>query len=169
MLKKLLLFLLLTSTKKEAAPTVYQVDPKLSPYLESFVAEAKKRNLEVKPENLIMRFDKASLEDCGHFVQKNTGQREIVINPLCWDAAPQQNREALAFHELAHCFLNRQHRDDLLPDKSPASIMHKSINGPYEPCIYPIDGDNNCNKTARRGYYIDELFNDKTPVPDWAK
>ncbi len=148
---------------------MYQIDPKLLPYVESFVAEAKKRNITVVPENLIMKFNKESIEICGHFTRMNTGQREVVINPGCWDSAPEQNREALAFHELAHCFLNRGHRDDLLPNKAPASIMNIQNNGPYEPCIYPIDGDNTCNKTARRNYYIDELFNDKMPVPYWAK
>ncbi|RFS14369.1 hypothetical protein [Emticicia sp. C21] len=172
MQNKLLILLLLVNlscSKKEAIPTVYQIDPKLEPYLKSFVAEAQKRNITVKLENLIMKFDNESIEICGHFVKEKSGQREIVINPICWDSVPEQNREALAFHELGHCFLNRLHRNDLLPNNAPVSIMHIQNNGPYEPCIYPIDGDNTCNKTARRNYYIDELFNDKTPVPDWAK
>lgn len=174
MQKNLLLLLLLfnfSCVKKETIPivTVYQIDPKLALHVKSFVEEAKKRNIELKLENLIMKFDNESIEICGHYVRKNTGQREIVINPFCWDSAPEQNREALAFHELAHCFLNRLHRDDLLPNKAPASIMNRQNNGPYESCIYPIDGDNTCNKTARRSYYIDELFNDKTPVPEWAR
>ena len=165
----LLLFIGLSCSKKEVIPTVYQIDPKLELYVKAFVDEAKKRNIEIKLENLVMKFDKESLEICGHYLKDKTGQREIVINPSCWDTTPEQNREALAFHELGHCFLNRLHRDDLLPNKAPASIMNTQNNGPYEPCIYPIEGDNTCNKTARRSYYIDELFNDKTSIPDWAK
>lgn len=172
MQKKLLILLLLIglscSKKEVATPMIYQIDPKLEPYLKSFAAEANKRNINFSLENLIMKFDKESLEICGHFRKDVDGQREVVINPDCWDSAPEQNREALVFHELGHCFLNRLHRDDLLPNGAPKSIMNTKNNGPYEPCIYPIDGDNSCNKTARRNYYIEELFNDKTPIPPWA-
>lgn len=174
MQKKLSILLLLVGlacAKKEViTPTnyVYQIDPKLEPYVKSFSTEANKRNINFSLENLIMKFDKESIEICGHYVKNASGQREIVINPTCWDSAPEQNREALAFHELGHCFLSRLHRDDLLPNGAPASIMNTQNNGPYEPCIYPIDGDNTCNKTARRNYYIEELFNKNVPVPPWA-
>ncbi|MFD2522569.1 hypothetical protein [Emticicia soli] len=172
MQKTILLLLLLISlscSKKETIPTVYEIDPKLQPFLATFVAEAKKHNIEIVPENLRMKFERESREVCGHFASDKNGQREIVINLACWENAPNQNREALVFHELGHCFLNRLHRDDLLPNKAPSSIMSTEGNGHYEPCIYPIEGDNSCNKTMRRDYYVTELFNPKTPVPDWAK
>lgn len=148
---------------------LYDIDPELQPYVTKFLEEAIKRNVVVKAENLRMKYDNVSKEECGHFVQEKNGQRNVVINPKCWKTVPEQHREALAFHELAHCFLNRRHRDDLLPNKAPASIMTTAGNGQYGRCIYPIDGDNTCNKTSRRSYYIDELFNDKIPVPDWGK
>lgn len=174
MQNKLLILLLLlgfSCQKTDVLLATYEIDPALKPYVDSFVTEAKKRNIEVKQENLIMKFGATTIEICGQYIKDNKGQRSITINPSasCWKDAPEQNREALVFHELGHCFLNRLHRDDHLPDGSAASIMSTSNNGPYEPCIYPIDGSTTCNKTARRDYYIDELFNEKTPVPNWAK
>ncbi|UTA66381.1 hypothetical protein [Emticicia sp. 21SJ11W-3] len=148
---------------------VYSIDAVLQPYVTKFLEEAMIRNVNVPAMNLDMRFDNLSFEECGHFVQKKNGQRVVVINPGCWQNVPAQNREALVFHELGHCFLTRAHRDDVLPNGAPASIMNSVGNGAYQPCIYPIDGDTTCNKTARRSYYVDELFNHKTPVPAWGK
>jgi hypothetical protein len=138
------------------------------PYITKFIAEAEKAGIFVKPENLKVTIKPDNVSVCGNFTKDKTGQRNIVINARCWKNAPDQNKEALAFHELGHCFLNRSHRDDLLPNKAPASIMNTYNVGPYEPCIYAIDGDTRCNKTERRSYYINELFNDKTPVPYWG-
>lgn len=174
MQKKLLLLLLLLSVschEKESDIKIYSVNPKLIPFLRSFVEEAKKNNLDIKLENLNMEFDSSNSnrEVCGHYIQHESGQREIKINLACWNKGLEQNREVLVYHELAHCFLNREHRDDLLPNNAPASIMISEGSSHYEPCIYPIEGDNSCNKTMRRDYYIAELFNPKTPVPDWAR
>ena len=37
----------------------------------------------------------------------------------------------------------------------------------YSPCVYAI-GDT-CNKLYRKAYYVNELFDAATPVPDWGK
>ena len=39
----------------------------------------------------------------------------------------------------------------------------------YSPCIYAIGGTNDCSNIFKRTYYLDELFNEATPIPDWAK
>ena len=174
-MKTLVLFLLLITTlscqKQSLEPTVYQIDKDLLPYVTSFAEEAKKRGIEIKYENLIMTFDSSSASICGKCTkQPLEGQRTIKIKKdiLCWQGVPNQNKEALIFHELGHCFLNRGHRDDLLPNKADASLMNSNSYGPYQPCIYAIDGDE-CNRTYRRTYYVDELFNEKTAIPDWGK
>ncbi len=160
--------------KSPIEPTIYRIDKDLEPFLKTFVDESKKRGIDVKPENLIMVFGTTSKEICGQCeVLKSNGQRTITINndAQCWKIAPNENREALVFHELGHCLLERNHRDETLPNGVVASIMNSNyqISGPYEPCIYAISGDNSCNKTSRRIYYIDELFNEKTGVPAWGK
>lgn len=166
-----LLALVLSCDESRLVPTTYRIDNELLPYVEVFFAEAISRGVEVRKENLILEFGAATDEICGQcYDPKNGGQRTIIIlhNASCWQDASTQNREALVFHELGHCLLGRNHRDDKLPNDAPASIMHSQNSGPYSPCIYDLGGDDSCNKTGRRNYYIDELFDPITPIPDWA-
>jgi hypothetical protein len=170
------IFMLIFACQKQSVvPAIYKVDKDLEVYVKSFIDEAKKRGIEIKAENLIMEFGVASSEICGQFTQAaSNGQRTIVIRneSSCWKNAPNENREALVFHELGHGLLGRLHRDDLLLNGAVASIMNSQSSGAYEPCGYDISGDNNgsnCNKTSRRSYYIDELFDAKTAIPPWGK
>jgi hypothetical protein len=174
-MKKLILIFLLISTlscqKQTLEPTVYQIDKDLQPFVTTFAEEAKKRGIDIKYENLIMIFDSSAENLCGKCTKlPSEGQRTIKIKKdfLCWKGVPNQNKEALVFHELGHCLLGRVHRDDLLPNKADASLMNSNSYGPYQPCVYAIDG-NDCDRTPRRTYYIDELFNEKTSIPDWGK
>ena len=83
----------------------------------------------------------------------------IVTSETCWINRPEEDNEALVFHELGHMVLDRDHRDDLLPSNSRSSIMVGSnLAGLYVG-----------NATSRRDYYIDELFDPATPVPDWGQ
>lgn len=160
------------SCKESVEPTVYQVDKGLQVYLDKFMEEAKKRGINVTSENLILKFGSTTEQICGRCVKaKNEGQRTVTIidNLTCWQQAPYENREALVFHELGHCLLGRVHRDDLLPNGIESSIMNSKGNGFYEPCVYDITGNGSCDKTYRRSYYIDELFDEKTIVPVWGK
>ena len=158
-------------------PTVYQIDAEVLPYITRFAAEAKARNVDVKLENLIVELKATKLqEDCAEcllMVGNPQKQRRIAINitdGLCWKDQSDFSKEALVFHELGHCLLGRiQHRNDLLPNGSPASLMNAYNESPYSPCIYDINGSGNCDKRTRRQYYLDELFNEKTPVPAWGK
>jgi hypothetical protein len=165
-----LLALLLSCSGNDPQPLKYRIDNELMPYLETFLAEASIRGLSFDAENLIIEFGEPGEEICGEYRLSATGQRTITIakNSACWLNAPTQNREALVFHELGHCLLLRPHRDDKLKSGDPASIMHSQNDGPYSPCIYDIGGDNDCNKTSRRSYYVDELFDPVAPVPDWG-
>jgi len=168
----LLGLLALVLSCEENNPTIYRIDDELLPYLETFLAEASSRGFEFAPENLVMEFGTTYEKICGQSLHyKNNGQRKIIIvrSSFCWLDAPVQNREAIVFHELGHSLLVRDHRDDTLPNGDVASIMYSNIEGPYSPCIYDIGSDNSCNKTARRSYYIDELFDPSTPVPEWGE
>jgi hypothetical protein len=176
-MKKYLPFVILILTiacqKQTLEPNLYQIDKDLEPFLNTFIDEAKKRGVEVKLENLIMTFGNSTTDICGQCNKKsNNGQRTITIikDPICWTNASKQNQEALVFHELGHCLLNRLHRDDVFPNGDDVSLMKSKGNGQYEPCTYDLGGNNsNCNKTSRRGYYINELFDEKTSIPAWAK
>ena len=64
-------------------------------------------------------------------------------------AASQSQREAVVFHEMAHCVLGEEHRGTPeypydLPSGAPASLMNSFIFDQY-------------NRTTKR-YYLEELF-----------
>ena len=95
-------------------------------------------------------------------------QKIISVNPKVQCYTSAQEEEALFFHELGHCILGRSHDNRLLPNEDPRSIMVEGNIDLYTRCLYPIGG--NCeDNTYKRAYYLDELFNRQTPVPDWAK
>ncbi len=172
---RLFLCLLLATgcDEKEEFHPVYEVPAQLDSYVASFIAEASARGFDYKIDNLIIRYD-ATLSgpvcgQCNEVTKKNNVQKIITINAklTCW--TNDQELEALLFHELGHCFLGRTHLTDLLPNGDPKSIMYPDNNSLYPPCVYAVDNTSSCNKTFKRQYYLDELFNEITPAPDWAK
>jgi hypothetical protein len=151
-------------------PLVFRVDPELLPYLQTFYAEAELRGIEFKEENLILEFGTTADEICGQSTTLKGGQRKVVIikDSNCWLDAPTQDREALVFHELGHSLLGRSHRNDTFTSGDAVSLMHGLNQGPYSPCVYDLGGDGSCDKTSRRSYYLNELFDPSTPAPDWG-
>ncbi|AWW00174.1 putative metallopeptidase [Arcticibacterium luteifluviistationis] len=178
MKRALAFFLLLASLgcEKEDLVFEYRINDSLKIYVNNFYEEADKRGLNLQEENLIVDFVDSLDEDlCGQCERpggKDEQQRKVLISitSACWDQEPQQNREALVFHELGHCLLNREHKEILFSSGAPKSIMTRVLDGPYQPCEYVInDNGSACNKTVRRQYYIDELFNENiATVPSWA-
>lgn len=163
----------------EPSPAVFQIEKQYRVYFDNFLKEAKLRNIKIDTTNLIIKSiteNSKSKEACGTCTQtinKPSIQKTIEINvkdPSCWQTATNNAREVLVFHELGHCLLGRiEHKSDIFPDGSPKSIMFPDNRDLYSPCVYAIDDSNNCNKTERRKYYIDELFNPNTPKPSWVK
>ena len=158
--------------KQGESGTAYQVDPVLSPYVESFIAEAAKRGHIIEKKNLIAQFNKAS--DgllCGscNSVSSEPGIQKIVsiynVNP-CW--FNDQELETLIFHELGHCILGRVHKPDTLVNGDPSSIMVPNNLALYSPCSYPI-GNQPCDMSFKREYYINELFDPNTSAPTWIR
>lgn len=73
--------------------------------------------------------------------------------------AYKQTPEALLFHELAHGVLNRDHKQGVMPNGIDiTSIMH-----PFSLPTYEWN-----NHQYKRQYYIDEMFNESTPIPSWG-
>jgi hypothetical protein len=167
----------LSCQKATEAPPIYTIEKDFEKYVETFKMEAAKRNIEIDLSNLIIKFNSnIGVEKCGQCSQKPgnaLSQKTIEVSTdiICWKDVYDQQKEALIFHELGHCILGRLiHKDDLLPNKAKASIMSTKDNDQYAPCVYDLSGNvNDCNKTGRREYYIDELFNPNTPLPAWAK
>ena len=55
------------------------------------------------------------------------GTSAIVIKPSYWNTISPLGQRNVLFHELAHCALLRDHRNDLYPDKCPKSLMYPHL------------------------------------------
>ena len=148
---------------------VYDVPPELQAIVDTFENEAQNRGkmLDIR-ENLIIEYG-SNTEDilCGScvFVGKQRKIQVVSSNP-CW--SDEITREALMLHLLGHCVLNRiEHDNETLPNGDPKSLMVGNSIDHYA-CIFDLSGENNCNNLYKREYYLDELFDPATPVPDWA-
>lgn len=151
---------------------VYEVPEEYQKYIDSFIAEAASRGHTVDIRNLIVETDPvlqgAVCGVCNSNSLNEDIQKIITVNGAlpCWFS--EEDKEAFFFHEMGHCILGRVHDNTSLPNGDPKSIMVEGNLAIYAPCLYPID-DKPCNNFFKRDYYLDELFDKNTPVPDWAK
>lgn len=159
-------------SSQEEFEAVYEVPDEFQAIIETFVEEAALRGFDYQITNLIIRYDDDMESNycgqCNSDSMDPSVQKIILINSVkCW--LNDFQKEALIFHELGHCLLGRLHDESRLPNDDPKSMMVKDDIGIYSPCIYAIGGTTECNYTFKRSYYLDELFNEATPIPDWAQ
>jgi hypothetical protein len=152
---------------------VYRVPEDVDPYVQAFAEEARQRGIQLDVlQNLVVTFEPISdTRVCGLCRNTASRQKYVILSTTayCWQEASPEAREALVFHELGHCFLARQHTTKRFASGYYASLMNPNDVDVYNRCIYPISGNNTCDKRNRRAYYINELFDEKTPEPSWAK
>lgn len=159
-------------SKEEEFKPVYNVPDEYQAFVDTFINEAANRRHTIKISNLIINYDKTiespHCAKCNSTSMDEDVQKIISINPniKCWFS--DQELETLIFHELGHCVLGRLHEEGLLPNGDLKSLMNQYDLAVYAACIYPV-GDEPCDKTFRRTYYLDELFDAETPVPEWGK
>ena len=156
-------FLCFTSCKNSKE---YSVDPSFIDYLQRFETEGTARGKTFDPEanGLIIEFGNLANGDAGltHYEKPI----RIQIDRTYWDAISKSAgadlmKEDLIFHELGHGLLNRAHINTTLANGDWKSMM--------------CGGDKVNNRSwninyhgERRKYYVDELFNESTPAPDFA-
>jgi len=75
----------------------------------------------------------------------DTGINEIRIRKAAWELMSDFDKEALIFHELGHCLLNRPHCAAETKKGTPFSIMHP----------YVVEGE---LWEKYRSFYMKELF-----------
>ena len=171
MLPKILIaFIILSLGCKKNANFAYNVPAEFEPFVQKFITEGKTRGQNITIDNLIIKYDSTlSLLYCATSnvtSSQNDIQRIILFNThKCWQNAAQL--ECLIFHELGHCILGREHDSGLMPKGDAKTIMYPDDIALYSPCVYTVGSV--CDFLYRRPYYVDELFNPSTPVPDWAK
>ncbi len=133
-----------------------QIDPVFQPYVDNFVEEGmvhERYNLD--SSSLSVQFGDHNYMASQFIVGFcDYGQNSVQIDPVVWAnwANYLPSREQLIYHELGHCLLHRQHRNDEIQDpnawlgKRPVSIMHASV-------FNYMDYENH------RTDYVNELFN----------
>ncbi|MEP7196310.1 MAG: hypothetical protein ABI851_07295 [Saprospiraceae bacterium] len=127
---------------------VYNVDDVFVEYLNNFQSEANLRGQDYSEKLKKINVQLTTLtQNISGQCMKSGNVHSILIDHLIWNEYDHYSKEALLFHELGHCVLNRMHLDD------------KSING-------------NCNSLMRssssvcfmsynelsREKYLNELF-----------
>ena len=153
----------ISCSKEELPPKVYEVPALIQPYIDDFIAEAAKRGQNLVIDDLKVEFstnlqngDAAGL--CTFANENNAAKIQLDTTSSNWQNNAS-SREALIFHELGHCILNRPHRDDILSNGNFASMMRAKGEQVFGGSL----------NNFKRDYYLDELFDENTPEPDWAK
>jgi hypothetical protein len=169
-LRKTLLLLLLLVPGCDQTSLIPEgvIDPAFIVFKDLFVLEAKSRNvaLDVRGLSIVATSDviqgQGHVPACGLTTTSLNGVPyiQIVENAQCWSAQAETTQEQLIFHELGHGLLKRQHDNALLPN---TATLKSIMNGLGSLNLYTK------YTPEKRKYYIDELFNENTPVPDWAK
>ena len=144
----------------------YRVGSEFEVYVQRFETEAlaRGRSFDLKATGLIVEF--ADLKDNTAGLCHYEDPIRIEIDKTYWNAISKTAgadlmKEDLLFHELGHGLLGRKHLNDLLENGDWKSIM----------CGGDQVGDRPWNinyRGIRRAYYLDELFNESTPAPDFA-
>jgi len=129
---------------------VVETDAELVPYFELFAEEAAKRGFFVdyeaeRIEGLIQDIPDAAIQGQCFFNERIP--RKVIIDVDYWNNATKLEKEFIIYHELGHCFLDRNHLDEAMPDGTCVSIMHSSPGV----CFFEMNSNN-------RDFYLDELF-----------
>lgn len=155
------ILILLLSCQEDAVAPIKEPNP-LMGYLVSFLEEAEKRGVEIDTTGMTLvleeNLDWRGVEVCGLGGVGPNGRPSVRISKIgrCWRNQDLYFKRELLFHEFGHAFFGRFHNNDTLPNGAVKSIMSQGIHGLF------------LNET-KLIYYIDELFDPSTPVPDWAK
>jgi hypothetical protein len=127
-------------------------------------AAVRGKNFDLQNTGLIMEF--ANLKDNTAGLTHYEHPIRIEFDRDYWNkisnnAGSDLMKEDLVFHELGHGLLNRKHLNTTLENGDWKSIMcgGDKVNGRSWNINY---------KGMRRLYYINELFNESTPAPDFS-
>lgn len=148
---KILLLLILGCTWMSCSTENDKViESELISYFEDFENEATARGLDIKIENIDIGAYIHNIETRGTLGQCKSysdGSHEVVIDAQYWERISTIEREYLVFHELGHCILDREHKDEKDTTGNCISIMQS--------------GSNEClgiYSTENRTELLDELF-----------
>lgn len=158
---KLLSVLSILCLSSCGSDVVVDIDPDFQVYVDRFIAEAADRGttIDFSDTGLDLIYTNSGRQDLSGFC--SLGEYHIEIDRTDWNALSERGRERLIFHELGHCELNRRHRNEILNNGDWASIMRGSPIPTGKSFFIHYYG-------SRRSYYLDELFDESTPSPEWS-
>ncbi len=122
----------------------------LVPYFDRFSEEASKRGISFDwQEDRIEGYIDNITDDniFGQCIHDNLDPNSVIIDENFWNNSTDFDKEFIVFHELGHCFLNRNHYDETDQRGICVSIMNSgsvTCRGNY--------------KSSTRDSYLDELF-----------
>ncbi len=127
-----------------------QIDPELRSYFESFEQAAQDRGIQLSTAFLEIDASIGNIDEedvIGECWYGSHGPNEIRIDREFWSNASTLDREFVVFHELGHCYLDRDHTEAITANGTCVSIM--------------ASGTGSCRNRygrATRDSYLDELF-----------
>lgn len=139
-------------TEEEAPKEFINVDERLHGFFETFEREAAARGIEIDLNEAILTANISEIQGQGVagqcFRPNNSLENNITIDESFLNSnVSNLLKELVIFHELGHCFLQREHREDEYPNGNCISIMRSGI-----------DGCRDNYNSSFRAIYIDELF-----------
>jgi hypothetical protein len=126
------------------------VSPELQPYLDSFEEEARARgiDLDFDVNPVTANFNRIPNSGiAGQCFRNPDIPNSISIDLVFWNTQDEIGKEFLMYHELGHCAIGREHRDETDSFNTCLSIMHSVVgicNNTYGP--------------ATKDDLLDELF-----------
>ena len=127
-----------------------ETDAELQPYFDLFAEEAAKRGITVdyiaaRIEGLLQDIPNETVQ--GQCFYNENIPNKVIVDIDYWNEATKSEKEFIIFHELGHCFLDREHLNTANPDGTCVSIMHAN------PGVCRFDFNSNTRED-----YLDELF-----------
>jgi hypothetical protein len=126
------------------------VDPELQLYFDRFEEEGRMRGMKVNFDSIGISADLtiiSNIQVAGTCRRHSESANDIDISGTFWNRSDEWEREFVVFHELGHCYLNREHLETTNSDGTCESIMASGTGS----CV------NNYNESSR-SIYLDELF-----------
>jgi hypothetical protein len=155
----------ITIDHNKLAPEYQGVDPKAEPYVNEFLSLAKIHNI-VFIDKVTIGFKDIDQDSVIGLCNYGSYFREIDLDISYWNRSSKRSHMALLFHELSHCYCDREHdygdgkeygdsekvkkdtvkKEGYFEDGCPLSIM------------YPIIVNDDCF-VSHYSEYTDEMFN----------
>ena len=144
----------------------YRVDNEFVLYIDRFEREAQKHGRQINFEKTGLIVEFADLKDNQAGLCYAEKPIRIEIDREYWAAITNSQgadlmKENLLFHELGHGVLGREHLNSTLSNGDWKSMMCGGDRVDNRPWNINYRG-------VRRDYYVDELFNESSPEPDFS-